>query len=196
MHTIFLFLSLNIFYVIYGLLWITCWLMWFESLLVFILLKFKKSPNISGIQVSDQIISIKNPMILELTTFKPVRLTAAERFHIPPSSSLITHIVILCASQSEWEKSWPGSGGINYSDYSIKCRPSLFSAYTIKYPLVDSWFVMYECGFYGNQNGTNLHFYVVGFWIGVQSNPLYYYVKQSFAKIRVLSLYLNGKCNK
>ncbi len=32
-------------------LWIKYWLMWFESLLVFILFKFKKRPNISGIQV-------------------------------------------------------------------------------------------------------------------------------------------------
>ncbi len=42
------FLSLNICYV---LLWIKYWLMWFESLLVFILFKFKKRPNISGIRV-------------------------------------------------------------------------------------------------------------------------------------------------
>ncbi len=45
------FLSLNICYVIYVLLWINYWLMWFESILVFILFKFKKRPNISGIQV-------------------------------------------------------------------------------------------------------------------------------------------------
>ncbi len=45
------FLSLNICYVIYVLLWIKCWLMWFEILLVFILLKFKKRPNISRIWV-------------------------------------------------------------------------------------------------------------------------------------------------
>ncbi len=44
------FLSLNI-YVIYVLLWTKYWLMWFESLLVFILFKFKKRPNISGIRV-------------------------------------------------------------------------------------------------------------------------------------------------
>ncbi len=45
------FLSLNICYVIYVLLWITYWLMWFQILLVFILFKFKKCPNISGIRV-------------------------------------------------------------------------------------------------------------------------------------------------
>ncbi len=39
------FLSLNICYVIYVLLWITYWLMWFESLLVFILFKFKNVPK-------------------------------------------------------------------------------------------------------------------------------------------------------
>ncbi len=44
-------LSLNICYVIYVLLWIKYWLMWFESLLVFILFKFKKRPNSSGIRV-------------------------------------------------------------------------------------------------------------------------------------------------
>ncbi len=37
------FLRLNI-YVLYVLLWITYWLMWFESLLVLILFKFKKAP--------------------------------------------------------------------------------------------------------------------------------------------------------
>ncbi len=31
--------------------WIKYWLMWFESLLVFILFKFKKRPNISGVWV-------------------------------------------------------------------------------------------------------------------------------------------------
>ncbi len=51
MHKIVKFLSLNICYVIYVLLWIKYWLMWFESLLVFILFKFKKRPNISGIRV-------------------------------------------------------------------------------------------------------------------------------------------------
>ncbi len=45
------FLSLNICYVIYVLLWIKYWLMWFEILLVFILFKFKKRPNISRIRV-------------------------------------------------------------------------------------------------------------------------------------------------
>ncbi len=45
------FLSLNICYVIYVLLWIKYWLKWFESLLVLILFKLKKYPNISGIQV-------------------------------------------------------------------------------------------------------------------------------------------------
>ncbi len=44
-------LSLNICYVLYVLLWIKYWLMWFESLLIFILFKFKKRPNISGIRV-------------------------------------------------------------------------------------------------------------------------------------------------
>ncbi len=43
--------SLNICYVIYVLLWIKYWLTWFEILLVFILFKFKKRPNIPGIQV-------------------------------------------------------------------------------------------------------------------------------------------------
>ncbi len=38
-------------YVLYVLLWIKYWLMWFESLLVFILFKFKKRSNISGIRV-------------------------------------------------------------------------------------------------------------------------------------------------
>ncbi len=47
----FKFLSLNICYVIYVLLWIKYWLMWFEILLVFILFKFNKCPNISGIWV-------------------------------------------------------------------------------------------------------------------------------------------------
>ncbi len=42
-HKIVKFLSLNICYVIYVLLWIKCWLMWFEILLVFILFKFKKT---------------------------------------------------------------------------------------------------------------------------------------------------------
>ncbi len=42
-HKIVKFLSLNIFYVIYVLLWIKYWLMWFEILLVFILFKFKKT---------------------------------------------------------------------------------------------------------------------------------------------------------
>ncbi len=51
MHTIVKFLSLNICYVIYVLLWIKYWLMWFEILLVFILFKFKKYPNIFGIRV-------------------------------------------------------------------------------------------------------------------------------------------------
>ncbi len=50
-HKILKFLSLNICYVLYVLLWIKYWLMWFESLLVFILFKFKKRPNISGIRV-------------------------------------------------------------------------------------------------------------------------------------------------
>ncbi len=46
------FLSLNICYVIYVLLWIKYWLMWFEIILVFILFKYKKKrPNISGIRV-------------------------------------------------------------------------------------------------------------------------------------------------
>ncbi len=50
-HRIVKFLSLNI-YVIYVLLSIKYWLMWFESLLVFILFKFKKKrPKISRIQV-------------------------------------------------------------------------------------------------------------------------------------------------
>ncbi len=44
------FLSLNI-YVIYVLWWIKYCLMRFESLLVLILFKLKKRPNISGIQV-------------------------------------------------------------------------------------------------------------------------------------------------
>ncbi len=51
MHKIVKFLSLNICYVIYVLLWIKYWLMWFEILLVFILFKCKKRPNISGIRV-------------------------------------------------------------------------------------------------------------------------------------------------
>ncbi len=38
-------------YVLYVLLWIKYWLVWFEILLVFILFKFKKHPNISGIRV-------------------------------------------------------------------------------------------------------------------------------------------------
>ncbi len=46
MHEIVKFLSLNICYV---LLWIKFWLMWCESLLVFILFKFTKRPNISVI---------------------------------------------------------------------------------------------------------------------------------------------------
>ncbi len=50
-HKIVKFLSLNICYVIYVLLWIKYWLMWFEILLVFILFKFKKCPNISRICV-------------------------------------------------------------------------------------------------------------------------------------------------
>ncbi len=45
------FLHLNIYDVLYVLLWIKCWLMWFESLLAFILFKFKKCPHISGIRV-------------------------------------------------------------------------------------------------------------------------------------------------
>ncbi len=44
-------LCLNIFYVLYVLLWIKYCLMCFKSLLVFILFKFKKCPNISGIRV-------------------------------------------------------------------------------------------------------------------------------------------------
>ncbi len=50
-HKIVKFLSLNICYVIYVLLWIKCWLMGFKIILVFILFQFKKRPNISGIQV-------------------------------------------------------------------------------------------------------------------------------------------------
>ncbi len=45
------FLSLNICYIIYVLLWIKHWLMWFEILLVLILFKFKKRPNISRIWI-------------------------------------------------------------------------------------------------------------------------------------------------
>ncbi len=52
------FLSLNICYAIYVLLWIKYWLMWFEILLVFILLKFKKRPNTSGIRVVQRCIYI------------------------------------------------------------------------------------------------------------------------------------------
>ncbi len=44
------FLSLNICYVIYVLLWIK-YGSWFEIILVFILFKFKNRPNISGIRV-------------------------------------------------------------------------------------------------------------------------------------------------
>ncbi len=44
------FLCLNC-YVTYVLLWIKYWLVWFESLLVFMLFKFKKRPNISGFWV-------------------------------------------------------------------------------------------------------------------------------------------------
>ncbi len=43
------FLRLNICYVLYVLLWMKYWLMWFENLLVLILFKFIKRPNISGI---------------------------------------------------------------------------------------------------------------------------------------------------
>ncbi len=50
-HKIVKFLSLNICYVIYVLLWIKYWLMWFEIFLVLILFKFKKRHNISGIWV-------------------------------------------------------------------------------------------------------------------------------------------------
>ncbi len=50
-HKIKKILRLNICYVLYVLLWIKYWLMWFESLFVFILFKFKKRPNISGIRV-------------------------------------------------------------------------------------------------------------------------------------------------
>ncbi len=42
--------SLNMCYVLYVLLWIKYWLMWFDSLLVFILFKFKKRPKMSGIR--------------------------------------------------------------------------------------------------------------------------------------------------
>ncbi len=42
---------LSMLYVIYVLLWIKYWLMWFEILFVFILFKFEKCLNISGIQV-------------------------------------------------------------------------------------------------------------------------------------------------
>ncbi len=38
-------------FVIHVLLWMKYWLMWFEIILVFILFKFEKRPNISGIQV-------------------------------------------------------------------------------------------------------------------------------------------------
>ncbi len=41
-------------YIIYVLLWLKYWLMWFEILLVFILFKFKKRPNISEIRVVKQ----------------------------------------------------------------------------------------------------------------------------------------------
>ncbi len=44
-HKIVKFLSLNICYVIYVLLWIKYWLMWFELNLVFILFKFKNVPT-------------------------------------------------------------------------------------------------------------------------------------------------------
>ncbi len=50
-HKIVQFLNLNICYIIYVLFYIKYWLMWFEILLVFILLKYKKCPNISGIRV-------------------------------------------------------------------------------------------------------------------------------------------------
>ncbi len=44
------FLSLNI-YVLDVLMWVKYWLEWFEILLVVILFKLKKRPNISGIRV-------------------------------------------------------------------------------------------------------------------------------------------------
>ncbi len=50
MHKLLQFLGLNI-YVIHVLLWIKYWSMWFEIVLVFILFKFKKGPDISGIGV-------------------------------------------------------------------------------------------------------------------------------------------------
>ncbi len=45
---------LNICNVLYVVLWIKYWLMWFESLLVFILFKCKKRPNISIIRVVEE----------------------------------------------------------------------------------------------------------------------------------------------
>ncbi len=52
------FLCINNCYVLYVLLWIKYWLMWFESLLNFILLKSKKIPNISGIWVLSICLSV------------------------------------------------------------------------------------------------------------------------------------------
>ncbi len=55
------------YFFLYVLLWIKCWLMWFEILLVFILFKFKKRPNISGIRVENaRIINKTNKKIMNL----------------------------------------------------------------------------------------------------------------------------------
>ncbi len=66
------FLSLNI-YVLYILLWIKYWLMWFESLSVLILFKFKKRPNIYGIRVVI-LIEINSALVSIRDLFKNVNV--------------------------------------------------------------------------------------------------------------------------
>ncbi len=73
------FLSLNI-YVLYILLWIKYWLMWFESLLVKILFKFKKRP-IYGIRVVI-LIEINSALVSIRDLFKNVNVKSNVKFFL------------------------------------------------------------------------------------------------------------------
>jgi len=85
--------------------------------------------------------------MVELTTIKPGRhsFSCREMYSI---SSIMAHIVVVNAIANHSERSpglaqeTAGSGGINYLDYSIKCRRSLFSAYVMKDLFLDSEFVI------------------------------------------------------
>lgn len=85
------------------------------------------------------------------------------------------------------------SGGINYSDYSIKCRRSLFSAYVMKDPLVN--LLCMNAGFREIKTAQICIFIFMWLVFELVCNRVlyFYYLKLIIAKIIVLSLYLNGK---